>query len=183
MDRNINPDQLDERYMRLALALAAEAAAEGEVPVGAVIVRDGAVVGTGRNRRETARSALAHAEIEAIADACRRLGGWRLFGSTLYVTLEPCPMCAGAIINARIDRVVYGARDSKAGSCGSVTDLFVLPYNHKPAAEGGLLEGDCGAMLSDFFRGLRENRQRVPASDPAVDINQASLLERDGLHG
>mgnify|MGYP000520738285 CR=1 FL=1 len=183
MDRNINPDQLDERYMRLALALAAEAAAEGEVPVGAVIVRDGAVVGTGRNRRETARSALAHAEIEAIADACRRLGGWRLFGSTLYVTLEPCPMCAGAIINARIDRVVYGARDSKAGSCGSVTDLFVLPYNHKPAAEGGLLEGECGAMLSDFFRGLRENRQRVPASDPAVDINQASLLERDGLHG
>ena len=169
--------------MRLALALAAEAAAEGEVPVGAVIVRDGAVVGTGRNRRETARSALAHAEIEAIADACRRLGGWRLFGSTLYVTLEPCPMCAGAIINARIDRVVYGARDSKAGSCGSVTDLFVLPYNHKPAAEGGLLEGECGAMLSDFFRGLRENRQRVPASDPAVDINQASLLERDGLHG
>ena len=183
MDRNINPDQLDERYMRLALALAAEAAAEGEVPVGAVIVRDGAVVGTGRNRRETARSALAHAEIEAIADACRRLGGWRLFGSTLYVTLEPCPLCAGAIINARIDRVVYGARDSKAGSCGSVTDLFVLPYNHKPAAEGGLLEGECGAMLSDFFRGLRENRQRVPASDPAVDINQASLLERDGLHG
>ena len=183
MDRNINPDQLDERYMRLALAPAAEAAAEGEVPVGAVIVRDGAVVGTGRNRRETARSALAHAEIEAIADACRRLGGWRLFGSTLYVTLEPCPMCAGAIINARIDRVVYGARDSKAGSCGSVTDLFVLPYNHKPAAEGGLLEGECGAMLSDFFRGLRENRQRVPASDPAVDINQASLLERDGLHG
>lgn len=183
MDRNINPDQLDERYMRLALALAAEAAAEGEVPVGAVIVRDGAVVGTGRNRRETARSALAHAEIEAIADACRRLGGWRLFGSTLYVTLEPCPMCAGAIINARIDRVVYGARDSKAGSCGSVTDLFVLPYNHKPAAEGGLLEGECGAMLSDFFRGLRENRQRVPASDPAVDINQANLLERDGLHG
>ena len=183
MDRNINPDQLDERYMRLALALAAEAAAEGEVPVGAVIVRDGAVVGTGRNRRETARSALAHAEIEAIADACRRLGGWRLFGSTLYVTLEPCPMCAGAIINARIDRVVYGARDSKAGSCGSVTDLFVLPYNHKPAAEGGLLEGECGAMLSDFFRGLRENRQRVPASDPAVEINQASLLERDGLHG
>ena len=183
MDRNINPDQLDERYMRLALALAAEAAAEGEVPVGAVIVRDGAVVGTGRNRRETVRSALAHAEIEAIADACRRLGGWRLFGSTLYVTLEPCPMCAGAIINARIDRVVYGARDSKAGSCGSVTDLFALPYNHKPAAEGGLLEGECGAVLSDFFRGLREKRQRVPASDPAMDINKASLLERDGLHG
>ena len=183
MDRNINPDQLDERYMRLALALAAEAAAEGEVPVGAVIVRDGAVVGTGRNRRETVRSALAHAEIEAIADACRRLGGWRLFGSTLYVTLEPCPMCAGAIINARIDRVVYGARDSKAGSCGSVTDLFALPYNHKPAAEGGLLEGECGAVLSDFFRGLPEKRQRVPASDPAMDINKASLLERDGLHG
>ena len=183
MDRNINPNHLDERYMRLALALAAEAAAEGEVPVGAVIVRDGAVVGTGRNRRETARSALAHAEIEAIADACRRLGGWRLFGSTLYVTLEPCPMCAGAIINARIDRVVYGARDSKAGSCGSVTDLFALPYNHKPAAEGGLLEGECGAVLSDFFRGLREKRRPLPSSDPAMDINQASLEERDGLYG
>ena len=155
----------EEAYMRLALELAAEAAAEGEVPVGAVIVREGAVVGVGRNRRERARNALAHAEIEAIADACRRLGGWRLFGCTLYVTLEPCPMCAGAIINARIDRVVFGARDPKAGSCGSVTDLFSLPYNHKPAVQGGLLEEECGRVLSDFFRSLRDKRR--PRENPA----------------
>ena len=146
----------EEAYMRLALELAAEAAAEGEVPVGAVIVREGAVVGVGRNRRERARNALAHAEIEAIADACRRLGGWRLFGSTLYVTLEPCPMCAGAIINAR---------NPKAGSCGSVTDLFSLPYNHKPAVQGGLLEEECGRVLSDFFRSLRDKRR--PRENPA----------------
>ena len=155
----------EEVYMRLALELAAEAAEEGEVPVGAVIVREGAVVGVGRNRRERARNALAHAEIEAIADACRRLGGWRLFGSTLYVTLEPCPMCAGAIINARIDRVVFGARDPKAGSCGSVTDLFSLPYNHRPAVQGGLLEEECGRVLSDFFRSLRDKRR--PRENPA----------------
>ena len=154
----------EEAYMRLALELAAEAAAEGEVPVGAVIVREGAVVGVGRNRRERARNALAHAEIEAIADACRRLGGWRLFGSTLYVTLEPCPMCAGAIINARIDRVVFGARDPKAGSCGSVTDLFSLPYNHKPAVQGGLLEEECGRVLSDFFRSLRQGSSQIDNS-------------------
>lgn len=144
--------------MRQALALAEEAAAEGEVPVGAVLVRDGQVVGTGRNRRELGRSALAHAEIEAIDMACRRLGGWRLFGSTLYVTLEPCPMCAGAIINARIDRVVYGAADPKAGSCGSVVNLFELPYNHRPQLEGGLLEEECAALLSGFFRQLRQKR-------------------------
>ena len=155
----------EEAYMRLALELAAEAAAEGEVPVGAVIERGGAGVGVGRNRRERARNALAPPEIEAIADACRRLGGWRLFGSTLYVTLEPCPMCAGAIINARIDRVVFGARDPKAGSCGSVTDLFSLPYNHRPAVQGGLLEEECGRVLSDFFRSLRDKRR--PRENPA----------------
>lgn len=156
MDRNINPNQLDERYMRLALALAAEAAAEGEVPVGAVIVRDGAVVGTGRNRRETARSALAHAEIEAIADACRRLGGWRLFGSTLYVTLEPCPMCAGAILNARVSRVYFGARDREMGACGGVMNLFMEDFPHPPALVGGVLEEECAQVLREFFRGLRE---------------------------
>lgn len=145
----------DEEYMRLALTLAAEAAAEGEVPVGAVLVRDGQVVGTGRNRRETGKNALAHAEIEAIHEACTRLGGWRLFGSTLYVTLEPCPMCAGAIINSRIDRVVYGAADAKAGSCGSVVNLFDLPYNHRPQVEGGVLQSECAQILSAFFRGLR----------------------------
>lgn len=141
--------------MRQAIALARQAAAEGEVPVGAVLVREGQVIGTGRNRRELGRNALAHAEIEAIDMACRRLGGWRLFGSTLYVTLEPCPMCAGAIINARIDRVVYGAADPKAGSCGSVVNLFELPYNHKPLLEGGLMSGECAALLTDFFRRLR----------------------------
>lgn len=145
----------DEQYMREALALAAQAAAEGEVPVGAVVVRDGEVVGRGRNRREKAKNALCHAELEAIDAACRTLGGWRLSGCTLYVTLEPCPMCAGAIINARIDRVVQGASDPKAGSCGSVVDLFSLPYNHRPALTAGVLEEECRAALQDFFRSLR----------------------------
>lgn len=145
--------------MRLALSLAAEAAAEGEVPVGAVIVKDGRVIGTGRNRRETDKDALAHAEIEAIHMACRTLGGWRLSGSTLYVTLEPCPMCAGAIINARIDRVVMGTVDPKAGSCGSVTDLFALPYNHRPEVSAGVLEEDCRAALQQFFKCLRKRHK------------------------
>lgn len=147
-----------ERFMRAALDLAREAAAEGEVPVGAVIVKDGEIVATGRNRREVAKQALAHAEIEAIANACAALGGWRLSGCTLYVTLEPCPMCAGAIINARLDRVVYGAPDPKAGSCGSLTDLFELPFNHQPLIERGLLEEECAAELKNFFRSLRERR-------------------------
>ena len=145
----------DARFMREALDLAREAAAEGEVPVGAVIVRDGAVIASGRNRREVGRQALAHAEIEAIYNACAALGGWRLSGCTLYVTLEPCPMCAGAIINARIDRVVYGAPDPKAGSCGSLTDLFSLPFNHRPVCVGGVLEEKCAGILRDFFRSLR----------------------------
>ncbi len=147
--------------MRLALELAAEAAAEGEVPVGAVIVRDGQVVGTGRNRRERGRNALAHAELEAIDVACRTLGGWRLFGCTLYVTLEPCPMCAGAIINSRIDRVVQGTVDPKAGSCGSVVDLFALPYNHRPEVVVGVLEEECRGVLQTFFRGLRQRRKQL----------------------
>ena len=149
-----------EEYMNEALRLAEEAAAEGEVPVGAVIVRDrdGAIVGRGRNRRETARHALSHAELEAIDDACRTLGGWRLSGCTLYVTLEPCPMCAGAIINARLDRVIFGAADPKAGSCGSLTDLFAIPYNHKPQCEHGVCEEACAAILKSFFRSLREKR-------------------------
>ena len=151
---------MDEQMMREALSLAAEAAAEGEVPVGCVITLGERIVGRGRNRRETGKSALAHAELEAIADACKTLGGWRLWQCTLYVTLEPCPMCAGAIINARIPRVVYGAKDSKAGSCGSVIDLFMLPYNHKPQVEQGLLEEECGKVLSDFFKQLREKRKK-----------------------
>jgi len=150
---------MDEQMMREALALAAEAAAEGEVPVGCVITLGDRIVGRGRNRREVGKNALAHAEIEAIHDACTTLGGWRLWQCTLYVTLEPCPMCAGAIINARIPRVVYGAKDPKAGSCGSVVDLFSLPYNHKPQVEQGLLEAECSEALSEFFRRLREKRK------------------------
>ena len=145
----------DTTFMDQALALAAEAAAEGEVPVGCVIVRQGQIVGRGRNRRETGKTALGHAEIEAIADACRNLGGWRLWDCTLYVTLEPCPMCAGAIINARIPRVVYGAADKKAGSCGSVCDLFAMDYNHHPEVLRGVREEECAALLSDFFQKLR----------------------------
>ena len=146
---------MQEYPMQLALALAREAAAEGEVPVGAVVMQGDRVVGTGRNRRESDKNALAHAELEAIDAACRTLGGWRLFGCDLYVTLEPCPMCAGAIINARIDRVFFGATDPKAGACGSVTDLFALPFNHRPQAQGGLLQAECSALLTDFFRRLR----------------------------
>lgn len=150
---------MDQQFMKEALALAEEAAAEGEVPVGCVITLGEQIVGRGRNRRETGKNALAHAEVEAIADACRTLGGWRLWQCTLYVTLEPCPMCAGATINARIPRVVYGAKDPKAGSCGSVVDLFSLPYNHKPQVEQGLMEEECSAILSRFFRSLREKRK------------------------
>ena len=149
----------DEGFMREALALAQVAADEGEVPVGCVVVRDGEIVGRGRNRRESAKSALAHAEIEAIAEACRNLGGWRLWQCTLYVTLEPCPMCAGAIINARLPRVVYGAKEPTNGCCGSAVDLFMLPCSQKPEIVPGVLEEECSAMLSAFFRRLREKRK------------------------
>ena len=145
----------DVYYMDAALELAKEAAAEGEVPVGCVIVRDGKIVGRGRNRRETQKTALGHAEIEAIADACKNLGGWRLWDCTLYVTLEPCPMCAGAIINARIPRVVFGAEDGKCGACGSVCDLFAMSFNHRPQVEKGLREAEAKALLTDFFEKLR----------------------------
>ncbi len=149
----------DEQFMRQALTLARLAADEGEVPVGAVVVCDGVVIGQGRNRRELGKNALAHAEIEAIDMACRSLGGWRLSGCDLYVTLEPCPMCAGAIINARIDRVILGATDPKAGSCGSLVNLFSLPYNHQPQLVLGVLEQECSGVLRDFFRTLRQKRK------------------------
>lgn len=152
----------DIQFMDQALALAAEAAAEGEVPVGCVIVRGGEVVGRGRNRRETGRTALGHAEIEAIAEACRNLGGWRLWECTLYVTLEPCPMCAGAIVNARIPRVVYGASDSKSGACGSVCDLFSMGFNHHPVVEKGVRETECAALLTEFFQSLRVTLRSRP---------------------
>ena len=134
---------MDEKaYMQEALSLAGQAAAEGEVPVGCVIVHNGSIVGRGRNRRERGKSALAHAEIEAIGQACETLGGWRLWECTMYVTLEPCPMCAGAIINARIPRVVCGAKDGKCGACGSVCDLFSMDFNHHPQIEYGLMEAE-----------------------------------------
>ncbi len=153
--------ELDLEFMREALRLAKEAASEGEAPIGAVIVRDGKIVGTGRNRREKDKNALGHAEIEAIDNACKALGGWRLIGCTMYVTLEPCPMCAGAIINSRIERVVFGAYDKKAGSCGSVTNLFELPYNHKPELVGGVLEEECSFALTEFFKNLRITKQSL----------------------
>lgn len=146
----------DEVFMNEAIALAKEAAQDGEVPVGAVVVLDGRIVGRGRNRREKDKNALAHAEIEAINEACRTLGGWRLWQCDLYVTLEPCPMCTGAIINSRIKRLVYGASDAKAGSCGSVVDLFSLPYNHRPEVVADLKREECAALLSDFFKSLRK---------------------------
>jgi len=142
-------------YMDAALELAREAAAEGEVPVGCVIVRGDQIVGRGRNRRETGKSALAHAEIEAIDQACRALGGWRLWECTLYVTLEPCAMCAGAILNARIPRVVYGASDGKYGAVGSVCSLFSMNFNHHPAVESGIREAQCAQLLQEFFQNLR----------------------------
>ncbi|MDD6503352.1 MAG: nucleoside deaminase [Oscillospiraceae bacterium] len=146
-----------EQYMALALELAREAAAAGEVPVGCVVVSpDGEVIGRGRNLREETGDACAHAEVLAIREACARLGTWRLEGCTLYVTLEPCPMCAGAIINSRIPTVVYGAKEPLSGSCGSVINLFEERYGHHPAIYGGILREDCAGVLSDFFRTVRE---------------------------
>jgi tRNA(adenine34) deaminase len=146
-----------EVYMREALALAREAAAAGEVPVGCVIVRDGEIVGRGRNRREELQSTASHAEMEAIAQANATLDTWRLDDCELYVTLEPCPMCAGAILNARVRRVWYGARDEAMGACGGVTNLFMESFPNRPALVGGVLGEECRAVLSDFFKGLREN--------------------------
>ena len=158
---------MDDRiYMEEALRLAKEAGDMGEVPVGCVIVRDGQIVGRGRNCRETDKTAVGHAEIEAIRDACRNLGGWRLWECTLYVTLEPCPMCAGAIINARIPRVVYGADDSKCGAARSVCSLFSMGFNHHPQVESGLMEEECAALLTEFFRQLRVTLRSRPKWKP-----------------
>ncbi len=145
-----------EDYMREALRAGQNALATGDVPVGCVIVKDGEMIARGWNRREPG-DATAHAETEAIRAACRALGTWRLEGCSLYVTLEPCPMCAGAIINSRIHAVYYGARDEKAGCCGSVLNLFEERFNHKPRIYGGILEKECSASLSDFFHSLRRS--------------------------
>lgn len=148
----------DEKFMRLALEQAHLAYQIGEVPVGAVVVKNGQVVGTGYNRRETDKNAVAHAELLAINDACKNLGGWRLWECELYVTLEPCPMCAGAIINSRIKRLVYGASDKKAGSVESIVKMFDLPYNHKPPYTAGVLEDECSQILKNFFKEMRSKK-------------------------
>ena len=148
-----------EDYMRQALLLAEQAKQAGEVPVGCVVVWQDRIIGRGRNRREEDCDALAHAELIAIREACAAAGGWRLSGAKLYVTLEPCPMCAGGIINARIPEVYYGARDDAAGACGSVLNLFEERFHHKPKLVGGILAEECAGLLRDFFQTVRGGRQ------------------------
>lgn len=149
-------DKLD--FMKYALSLARLSADEGEVPVGAIVVCDGKIVGEGRNRRETVKNALHHAEIEAINDACKNLGGWRLWKCEMYVTLEPCPMCAGAIINSRIKNVYFGASDEKNGAVVSAARLFDMNFTHKPLYEGGIMGEECAEILSRFFKDLRKKK-------------------------
>lgn len=147
----------DTAYMQMALALARAAALEDEVPIGAVLVHKGEVIARAYNRREQNKCATHHAEILAIEEGCRVLGGWRLPDCTLYVTMEPCAMCAGAIVNARIPRVVFGIPDLRFGAFGSLFDLSALPTNHKPAVEGGLLAEECHALLRAYFKEKRKN--------------------------
>ena len=151
----------DQELMGLALQEAEKAAALGEVPVGAVVAKDGQPGALAHNLRESGKHATYHAELRAIQQACQVLGGWRLWQCELFVTLEPCPMCSGAIINSRIKRVVYGASDPKAGCCGSLTDLFALPFNHHPQVESGLLAEECAGLLKDFFAALRKKREEA----------------------
>ena len=146
------------KYMEIALAEALEAAKEGEIPVGAVIVKDGEIIASAHNNREATGDATGHAEVLAIRKACEALGGWHLEKCTLYVTLEPCPMCMGAIINSRLGKVVFGAKDAKAGACGSVIDLRSYPLNHKPQVESGFMSEESLALLSGFFKEKREKR-------------------------
>lgn len=146
----------DEYFMKLALDNAKKAALLGEVPVGAVIVKDSKIISQGQNRRELSKNALYHAEIEAIKNSCKLLGSWRLCNCEIFVTLEPCPMCAGAIINSRLKRVVFGAYDKKSGACGSVINLFNYSFNHKPQVVAGIMEKECSNILSDFFTKLRK---------------------------
>lgn len=154
----------DAYYMQLALKQAKKAADLGEVPVGAVIVYqneqgENKVLSRAYNKRETSKNALTHAEIIAINKACKKLGGWRLNNCTLYVTLEPCPMCAGAAINSRIDRVVYGASDMRFGACGSAVNLYEVAFNHIPELEGPIMQEECSKILSDFFKARREQKK------------------------
>lgn len=146
---------MNNEFMSAALSLAKEAYADDEVPVGAVITQNGKIISTGRNRREKSKNALLHAEIDAINNACKKLGGWRLWNCEIYVTLEPCPMCAGAIINAHIPKVFFGAYDFKNGACGTITNLFEMPFNFKPECLGGIMEEECSELLKSFFKKLR----------------------------
>lgn len=149
----------DIYFMKRALSKARTAAKYGEVPIGAVIVKDGEIISSGRNMREKKNNALHHAEIIAIDRACKKTGAWRLTDCTLYVTMEPCPMCAGAIVNSRIKRVVFGCYDKKAGALGTVFNLHDYPLNHKYDVEGGVLEKECALILSDFFAELRKKKK------------------------
>ncbi len=171
----------DEKFMQAAIELAEQALELGEVPVGAVVVQGERIIGRGFNTRESEKSPLGHAELNAIKEACAALGGWRLNGCELFVTLEPCPMCAGAVINSRIKRVIYGAADKRSGSCASVTDLFALPYDNRPEAVGGVLEKECSAILSDFFSRLRISCGEAVTA-PAAIISPSGMLWDENSH-
>ena len=156
---------IDEKWMRFALEEARSACEEGEIPVGAVVVKDGAVIAVGHNLREKSHSPSGHAEMIAIDRACKKLGAWRLEECELYVTLEPCPMCAGAVANARIKKVYFGAYDTKMGAVSSVIDLSKYNFNHHFEAEGGILKDECAFLLSDFFKKLRNKNERQCANE------------------
>ncbi len=160
---------MEEKFMRAAIAQAKLAAKKGEVPVGAVIVRDGEIIARAYNTREKDKNALCHAEIKAIRKACKKLGGWRLTRCELYVTLEPCPMCAGAIINSRIVSVYYGAKDKKAGAFGTLFDMNTMGLNHVPEIVGGVMEEACAGLLSDFFLELRKRKKEEKLAKKTED--------------
>lgn len=161
-----SPDETDARWMTEAIEEAKKAEAAGEVPIGAVIVENGEIIARGHNLRESGLDPTLHAEMIAIREASKRKGAWRLTGTTLYVTLEPCPMCAGAILQARIDRVVFGASDPKAGCCGTLMNLLTdQRFNHRAEVTGGVLAESCGSLLSDFFRKLRTQKSRPIPDD------------------
>lgn len=156
----------DERFMKEAVKQAKKAWSMGETPIGAVIVHDGKIIARGCNKRELKKNSLCHAEISAINKACKKRGGWRLFGCDLYVTLEPCPMCSGAIIQSRIDNLYFGAYDKKSGCAGSVMNMFSdYTFNHNVSVFGGILEEECSAMLSEFFRELRKSKKEKKSND------------------
>ena len=160
----------DEKWIKKAWMQAKVAAKKGEVPVGAVVVKDGRIIARAHNLRESAKDPTAHAEILAMRRAAKKLGGWRLSGCVLYVTMEPCPMCAGAILHARLDQVVYGASDPKGGAVDSVEHLFTLPYNWTPEVHAGLLQAECAQVLKDFFRELRLKKQAEKIAKNGIQI-------------